>query len=141
MLRVVFDTNLFVSSLLVKEGLSSQALSAWRNRRFVLVTSPAILDEITAALRYDRIRRKYNITDEDVEQLIDLLTSDALIVLGAADTSGSIPEDKDDEAILACAIDGEADLIASGDKQLLALGVFRDIPIATVRQLLDQLDE
>lgn len=141
MLRVVFDTNLFVSSLLVKQGLSAQALSAWRDRRFLLITSPAIMDEIAATLRYERIRRKYSITDADVAQMIDLLETDALVVPGAADAGGSIPDDPDDEIILACALDGEADLIASGDKHLLALGNFRDISIVTVKQLLDQLAE
>ena len=139
MLRVVFDTNLFVSSLLVKQGLSAQALSAWRDRRFLLVTSPAIMDEIASTMRYERIRRKYNITDADVEQLLDLLATDALVVPGAADAGGSVPDDSDDEIILACALDGQADLVASGDKHLLALGDFQGIPILTVRQFLDQL--
>ncbi len=139
MLRVVFDTNLFVSSLLVKQGLSAQALSAWRDRRFLLVTSPAIMDEIASTMRYERIRRKYNITDADVEQLLDLLATDALVVPGAADAGGSVPDDPDDEIILACALDGQADLVASGDKHLLALGDFQGIPILTVRQFLDQL--
>jgi predicted nucleic acid-binding protein len=40
---------------------------------------------------------------------------------------------------LACALDGQADVIVSGDHHLLDLGVYRDIPIITARQLLDQL--
>lgn len=139
MLRVVFDTNLFVSSLLVKEGLAAQALDAWRARRFLLIISPAIIAEIAATLSYQRIRRKYNVTDEDIDELIDLLTADALLVPGKADVSGAIPADADDEIVLACAIDGAADFIASGDRHLLSLGHFRDIPIVTVREFLEQL--
>jgi predicted nucleic acid-binding protein len=55
--RAVFDTNLFVSSTLVSEGLPAQAMAAWRAHRFVLIVSPPLLAEIAATLRYDRIRR------------------------------------------------------------------------------------
>lgn len=139
MLRVVFDTNLFVSSVLVKAGLPAQALDAWRALRFLLLTSPAIMAEIAATLRYDRIRLKYGLTEEDVTALLDLLAADAVLIAGKTDVSGSVPEDPDDEMVLACALEGAADLIVSGDKHLLSLGEFRGIPILTVRQFLDQL--
>ena len=138
MLRVFFDTNLFVSSLLVKNGLPAQALDAWRSRRFLLVTSPSIMAEVEATLKYPRIRRKYNITDEDVNSLLELMRTDALVVPGGADVAGSVPDDPDDEIVLAGAIDG-VDLIISGDRHLLSLKSFRDIPIIPVRELLDRL--
>ena len=141
MLRVFFDTNLFVSSLLVKNGLPAQALDAWRSRRFLLVTSPSIMAEVEATLKYPRIRRKYNITDEDVNSLLELMRTDALVVPGGADVAGSVPDDPDDEIVLAGAIDGEVDLIISGDRHLLSLKSFRDIPIIPVRELLDRLAE
>ena len=43
MLRVVLDTNIFLSSLLVKVGAPAQIVDAWRGRYYVLVTSPAII--------------------------------------------------------------------------------------------------
>ena len=46
MLRVVLDTNVFVSSLLVKVGVPAQVMDAWRDRRYVLVISPAIIAEM-----------------------------------------------------------------------------------------------
>ena len=139
MLRVVFDTNLFVSSLLVKNGLPAQALDDWRAHRFLLVTSPAIMAEISATLRYERIRRKYGVTDEDIDQLLELLAAVALVVPGQSDVGGSVPDDEDDEIVLACAVDGQANVVASGDQHLLALGVFRGIDIITVRQLMERL--
>ena len=42
MLHVVLDTNIFVSSLLVKEGIPAQVLKAWRDRQYALSISPAI---------------------------------------------------------------------------------------------------
>ncbi len=140
MLKVVLDTNVFVSSLLVKAGLPARVLDIWRERRYLLIVSPAIIAEIRTTLSYPRIRRKYAITDEDVEQLVTLLQRDALLVSGDADVAGAIPEDPADETVLACAVDAQADVIVSGDRHLLDLGSYRSIPILTVRQFLERLE-
>jgi len=140
MLKVVLDTNVFVSSLLVKAGLPAQILDAWRERRYLLIVSPAIIAETRATLDYPRIRRKYAITAKDVEQLVTLLERDALLVSGDADVAGAIPEDPADEMVLACAVDAQADVIVSGDRHLLDLGSYRSIPILTVRQFLKRLE-
>jgi hypothetical protein len=139
MLRVVLDTNIFVSSLLVKVGLPAQAIDAWRARRYVLVISQAIMAEIHATLNYGHIRRKYNVTDEDVKQLLTLLREDTLLVAGAADVAGAIPADPSDEKVLACAVDGRADLVVSGNLHLLDLGQYRGISIVNARQFLARL--
>jgi putative PIN family toxin of toxin-antitoxin system len=141
MLKVVLDTNVFVSSLLVKQGLPAQALDAWRDRRYLLVTSPAIISEIQATLTYPRIRRKYAITDQDVEGLRTLLEQDALLVSGHSQVAGAVPEDPADERVLACALDAGADLIVSGDRHLLDLDPYQGIPILTVRTFLERLEE
>lgn len=140
MLKVVLDTNIFVSSLLVKAGLPAQVLDAWRERQYLLIVSPAIIAEIRATLSYSRIRRKYAITDEDVEHLVALLEQDALLVPGDADVVGSIPEDPADEMVLACAIDAQADVIVSGDRYLVDLSSYRSIPVLTARQFLERLE-
>ncbi len=139
MLRVVLDTNIFVSSLLVKAGVPAQVVDAWRARRYVLVVSPAIIAEARATLPYPRIRRKYSLSDEDVAQLVKLLEQDAFVVPGESDVRGAIPADPADEKILACALDGRADIIVSGNLHLLDIGAYRGIPILTARQFLDQL--
>ena len=115
-------------------------MDTWRERRYLLIVSSAIIDEIRTTLSYPRIRRKYAITDEDVEQLVTLLERDALLVSGDADAAGAIPEDPADEMVLACAVDAQADVIVSGDRHLLDLGSYRSIPILTVRQFLKRLE-
>jgi putative PIN family toxin of toxin-antitoxin system len=140
MLKVVLDTNVFVSSLLVKQGPPAQALDAWRERRYLLVTSPAIVSEIQTTLNYPRLRRKYAITDANIEGLLALLESDALLVPGDVSVAGAIPEDPTDERVLACALDAGADFIVSGDRHLLDLETYQDIPILTVRAFLERLE-
>jgi putative PIN family toxin of toxin-antitoxin system len=137
MLRVVLDTNILISGLLCRNGASAQALSAWRERRYLLVTSPAIIAEFQAVLSYSRIRAKYTILDDDIRQIAALLNQDALLVPGDIDVAGAIPADPDDEKFLACALESQADLIVSGDHHLLELENYKEIPIVTVRRFLD----
>ena len=139
MLRLVLDTNQFVSSVLVRQGRPAQVLEAWRRREYLLITSAAIIAEIRSTLSYPRIRRQYPIIDDDVQRLVRLLEQDALVVPGQADTSGAIPADPQDEMVLACALDGRADLIVSGDRHLLDLGEYQGIPILTAREFLARL--
>ena len=141
MLKAVLDTNVLVSSLLVKAGLPARVVDAWRQQQYILVTSPDLIAEIRSTLNYPRLRRKYALTEKDVEGLIDLLEHDALVVPGQAQATGVIPADPADEMVLACAVDAEADVIVSGDGHLLALGAYQGIPILTARAFLERLAE
>ena len=139
MLRIAIDTNVIVSGILSRKGAPAQILIAWRERRFLLITSSAIIAEVGVVLQYPHIRKKYPLSDDDVDHIISLLEHDAVLVTGEAEVTGSIPDDPKDEMVLACAVDGEADAIVSGDHHLIDLENFRDIPIMTARQFLDQL--
>ena len=141
MLKAVLDTNVLVSSLLVKVGLPAGVVDAWRQRQYVLVTSPDLIAEVRATLNYPRLRRKYLFTGEDVEQMTSLLEQDALVVPGQAEVTGVIPDDPADEKVLACAVDAQADVIVSGDAHLLALGEHQGILILTAREFLERLAE
>jgi hypothetical protein len=138
MLKVVLDTNIFVSSLLVKVGLPAQILGALRKRQFILVTSPSIIAEIRATLSYPYIRRKYEIFEEERDELITLLEQDSLLVPGNTKIINAIAKDPADEKVLACATEAKVDFIVSGDRHLLDLGIYQGIPILTARQFIEQ---
>ena len=140
MLRVVLDTNVFVSSVLSVHGLPAQVLNAWRKGRYMLVTSPAIIAEIVAVLEFPRICKKYLIRQEDIEQIVDLLKTDTILVPGRAAVKGSGVQDPKDEMFLACAVDAKADCRVSGDSHLLDLRTYRDIPILTVKEFAEKLE-
>lgn len=140
MLRVVLDTNVFVSSLLSTQGLPAQVLHAWREGRYMLVTSPPIIAEIVEVLESPRISKKYLIGQEDIEHLVDLLKTDTILVPGRAAVKGSVPQDPRDEIFLACALDAKADCIVSGDRHLLDLRTYRGIPILTVNEFAEKLE-
>ena len=57
--RVVLDTNQMVSGLLMRRGAQAEWLDAWRDRRFLLITSPFILSEVEEVLSQSLLRQKY----------------------------------------------------------------------------------
>jgi putative PIN family toxin of toxin-antitoxin system len=136
----VIDTNLFVSSLINRQGAPARLIDAWRNRSYLLVVSEAIISEIRRVISSPGIQGKYSILDQDIEALLVLLNQEALVVAGQADVAGAVPpDDPQDEIFLACALDGKADLIISGDKHLLNLQEYQNIPILTAGQFLVKL--
>lgn len=135
----MIDTNVIVSSILSCKGAPAELLNAWRELRFLLLSSSAIVADVQAVMQYPHVRNKYHLSDEEIEQTVTLLEHDALLVAGDADVAGSVPVDPKDEMFLACALDGQADVIVSSDHHLSDLGIFRDIPIMTARQFLDRL--
>jgi putative PIN family toxin of toxin-antitoxin system len=139
-LRVVLDTNVFVSGLLSKTGLPAKILDAWRAGQYLLITSPPIVAEIKRVLEIPRISEKYLINRGDIEQLIILLEKDALIVPGHTDVKNTIPDDPSDEMFLACALDASADCIVSGDRHLLDISEYKGIPIITVNEFEEKLE-
>ena len=141
MLRAVLDTSVLVSSVLVPNGVPARLLDAWRAQRFVLVTSPPLLAELKSTLSYPRLRRKYPITDAQVDRLADALAGQGHLVAGKADVSRSGIRDPNDEIILACAVDGEADVIVSSDLDLLTLRSYAEIPILKPREILAHLED
>lgn len=68
-----------------------------------------------------------------------LLTAyrDLVEVVVPAEITPTVMADPDDDAVLACALAGRADIIVSGDAHLLNLKRFHHIRILTVRQALE----
>ena len=128
MLKVVLDTNQFVSGLLVAEGPSAHIIDLWRDHKFILAASDHILEEIRRVLKYPHITKKYKLDAKKVSNLLTLLEQEAVIV-DASGTLNIIKEDPDDNRILLCAVKSHADYIVSGDKLLLALGAYQGIKI------------
>ena len=140
MLKVVLDTNIFISSLLSRSGRPATIIDAWRAGRYLLVTPPSIISEIQRVLDAPRISKKYGLGRDRIERLILLLKRDALVVPGISDAAGTIPKDPADEMFLSTALDAGADFIVSGDRHLLDLLEYKGIPILTVHQFSARLE-
>ena len=135
-MKVVLDTNVLLSGLMFPDGAPGRIVAAWREARFELVISVHQLAEIGRALAYPKIRRILNWDDRRIEQFIRQLYIRVQIV-DLDGISVEVPADPDDVPILATLVAAKADVLITGDVDLLAL---RDryailAPAAFVRRL------
>ncbi|MBM3130142.1 MAG: putative toxin-antitoxin system toxin component, PIN family [Chloroflexi bacterium] len=125
-MQVVLDTNVYISFLLTHGETISRILDAWENEEFTVLVSPSLLAEIHRVLEYPRL--KTHIRPNESRTLIEALENDACLVEGALTAIG-VTRDPKDDMVIACAVEGRADYIVSGDPDLVDLGNYKDIPI------------
>lgn len=126
-LRVVLDTNVFISAFLSPNGKSGRAWQAARRRRYRLVTSPYIVAEVA------RILRRFKWSEGNIVRRLKQISRAADIIQPT--TSLQVVRDPKDNPIVECAVDGNAGMIISLDKDLLTLKVYNNIPILHVVDL------
>jgi putative PIN family toxin of toxin-antitoxin system len=137
-MRVVLDSNVIVSAMMSAGSVPARILHAWDERRFELLVSADMLAEYRRSLGYDRVRQRHEKTDGEVDEPIQNYI-DAAIVVQPESTLTAITSDPDDNRVLECAMAGDATHIVSGDRHLLALGDYQEVPILTPRAFLDLL--
>jgi putative PIN family toxin of toxin-antitoxin system len=118
--KVVLDTNVLLSGLMFPDGAPGRIVAAWRQARFDLVISIHQLAEIGRVLAYPKIRRILGWDERRIEQFIRQLYVRAQIV-DLDGISVEVPADPDDVPILATLVAGQADVLITGDGDLLAL--------------------
>jgi len=136
-IRAVLDTNLLVSYLLThRPPIATLIDDLLAKDGFAMVTAPELLAELDRVLKYPKLQRYY--TDEERTRFVALV----LALSEAVELPATIPRicrDPDDDWLIACAVVGEADVIVSGDDDLLALERVGDVPILTAAQFLETL--
>jgi len=131
-LRVVLDTNVLISGAFYA-GPPLQILQSCIKGEFQLVLSPEILVEYRRA--GEEFSRKSS--NPDFERLLGLLVAQALIV-EAPDLDQPVCRDPDDDKFVACALAVGADVIVSGDKDLLNISGKLTIPVMRPKEFVDR---
>ena len=130
-MRYVFDTNVIISSLLF-EGSKPDLAIKYALQNSDILFSLELIEEIDEVLSRPKFR-KY-IKDEEREEFLDSFV-DRGILIEVVDVVDECRDPKDNK-ILELSLSGKADLIISGDKDLLVLTPFRSIQIQSVEQFL-----
>jgi len=138
-MRVVADANVFVSAALGRspESPSVRTINTALDGRIELVMSPALLAEIIDVLSRPRIRKR--ISAGDAQRFLGDVAAQALMFADPADPP-SVCRDADDDYLVALAAVSGADVLVTGDEDLL--GVEPDqvaIEVLTPRQLINRL--
>lgn len=139
MIRAVVDTNTLISGLISPLGAPAKIIRHWIRGDFLLLTSPALLAELRRVLEYPRIVDRLGWLAEECTQFVESFETLALVTPGALSLPG-ITRDPKDDPVVACAVEGDAGFIVSGDQDLLVLGIYREVRIVTPREFLALLE-
>jgi hypothetical protein len=132
--RVVFDTNVIVSALLLPTSVPRLALDHVLEHGALLI-SDATVTELNDVLRRPKFER-YVTLDERLEFLARIVHEAELVEVTDAVTECRDPKDN---KFLELAVSGRASCVVSGDPDLLTMHPFRSIPIITPNAFLTSL--
>jgi uncharacterized protein len=135
--HMVADTNTIVSGLLW-HGSPRQVLDAARTGLNALSTSAPLLAELAEVLQHPKFAQRLARASVTPHTLV--FGYSALVRLVVPAPIGPVVEaDPDDDAVLACAVAAQAEVIVSGDSDLLAMESHEGIPIITAAQLMARI--
>jgi putative PIN family toxin of toxin-antitoxin system len=137
--RVVLDTNLLVSGVIAAGSAPRRLLEAAMAGEFELCTTEALLAETLRVLARDKFAARLLQAGLTPEGIVSELRRIAVIA-EPHEVPRVVKSDPDDDQVIAAAVAGQADLIASGDKRdLLPLGGHAGIPIVSAREAVQRL--
>ena len=131
-MRVVIDTNVFISGIFFG-GNPRKVLETILNGKTIEVASVQIIEEYREVVRrmIEKKGGKLNSTP------LSLLYAKLELIDGK--TKVNVCRDPDDDKFLACAVDGAAYYVVSGDSDLLSIGEYRGVKIVTANEFLQQI--
>jgi hypothetical protein len=130
-IRVVVDTNVFVSSFF--GGNPRKIVDLWKSGQLTLCLSRPIIDEYVEVLQ--RLGLK---NERELSELLSLFAHGFHVLFSAKTPElHLVKEDPDDDKFIECAVALKADFIISGDKALIAIQDYMGISIVTPKEFLD----
>ena len=131
-MKAVFDTNIFVSALALRDGQAERAIDLVLDARVSLCISKEIIHEVVGVLA-----QKFSKSPEDLSRTAVFLSELAELVVPRKKLA--VLDDEPDNRILECAATGNADVIVTGDRAMLNLKKYQEIRILSLRQFLDEI--
>jgi uncharacterized protein len=128
--KVVFDTNIYVSAFAIPGGKADLALRRIVDGDDLLYLSRPILLELTRILSH-----KFSHDREQIARVAVFLSETARFV--EPKSRLRILKDDPDNRILECALAADAEVVVTGDAAMLDLGVYKTVRIITLRQYLE----
>ena len=128
--RIIIDTNLWISFLITKDFTKLDEIIF--SRHGILVFSQELLDEFLDVARRPKFRRFFSASD--IEEILETIDEYADFV--KVQTKIEVCRDPKDNFLLSLSIDGNADFLVTGDKDLLDLTKFGETTIVTISDFL-----
>jgi putative PIN family toxin of toxin-antitoxin system len=132
-LKVVFDTNIYISAFVIPGGNAEKAYLRAMNDDFELYTSIAILTEMAR-----KLEDKFGWEKQKIMQLITSITNVAKVLKTTPWIK--VLSDEPDNRILECASKAKADFLVTGDKHLLQINHYENFQIIKLSALLTSFE-
>jgi len=132
-MRVVLDTNVLISAL-VGHGKPRRRLAKLLEGHEI-VSSKQMLAELEDVMS----RSRFGFTRRQINEFLSIMARGSIIAT-VKECPKIILEDPDDDAVLATALEGQAEYIVSGDMHLLRLKEYEGIMILPVDDMLKKLN-
>ena len=129
-MRVVFDTNIYISAFITPGGRGEAAYLKAVNGELELVSSVPILTELAG-----KLRGKFHWEDEQVKAAVRHVAAVAVVVKPVELLA--VLADEPDNRILECAREAGAEMIVTGDRHLLELGRYEGTAIVSLAAFLN----
>lgn len=126
-LRVVIDTNVIVSGLLLPHSIPARVIDLWQAGRFRVVTCQQAVDELKEVLSRPKFTKKYPGFAARRDVFLMTLNKDILYTTGTL--YKNVMDDPKDDMFISCAVEGEARYLISGDDDLGRLRRFMTVKI------------
>jgi len=130
--RIVVDTNTIISRLLLPDSVTAKAVQKALGHGDLLFSS-ATLNELETVLSRPKFDRYLSVDER--KEFFHLLSR--LVIWVEIVRPVKVCRDPKDDKFLEVALNGKADVIISGDNDLLVLNPYMGIPIVSPRQFLD----
>lgn len=122
-MRVVLDTNVLISAVLFPGGTPDAVYRLALEGRVELLTSRPLLAELGRVL-VGKFGWEDRLAEEAVAQVARIA-----VVVEPSETVSEIRADPAGDRVLEAAAEGQAEVIVSGDRHLLRLRAWREIPV------------
>jgi uncharacterized protein len=130
MIKVVADTNIYISAILFG-GKPEKIINLAASEKIILFISHAIIAEVASVLK-----NKFKWNNRQVED-VDQFSREISVLVTPSNQVNIVTADNADNRILECALESQANYIISGDRQhLLPLKTFNDIKIVSASDFL-----
>jgi uncharacterized protein len=138
--RAVIDTNVFISGGTISAGPPSKIIDHWRNQDFVMVVSPQLIAEYEEVLQRSEIMKFTGLSTQENTEYIKEIKDRAYIASGRFVLT-VLTDDPDDNMILACAEEGMATHLVTGNTKHFPFKEYKGIQVLTPRAFLDLLEK
>jgi putative PIN family toxin of toxin-antitoxin system len=134
--RLVIDSNVWIAALLAPKGTARRLIDAVLERELTVLMSEATFTELVERLnrpKFDRYRDN-SAWDLFLSELVELASWHE-----DSESATGVCRDVDNDKFLSLAVTGEADVLITGDGDLLELGSYSGIPVMTPAHVMQHI--